>query len=293
MPLRSALPALWRFDAIGTSWQLETERVLPQPVRTAVTARIEEFDRSYSRFREDSLVARMRRSPGDFAFPADAAALFGIYDTLFELSSGAVTPFVGDALERLGYDAEYRLVPSGPAEPAPSWRDARAQASATSVHTAAPVVLDLGAAGKGYLVDLVSGILTASGVDRFVVDASGDMRAHRIDDYRVALEHPYDERRAIGVVAPGERALCASASNRRSWGDGLHHVLDGRTGAPVRTVVATWAVADTGLVADGLATALFLVEPEILAEAFAFDYVRMFSDGTAQYSTRFPGEVFR
>ena len=76
----------------------------------------------------------------------------------------------------------------------------------------------------------------------------------------VGLEHPYDPARAIGIVSLGAGALCASAANRRAWGDGLHHVLDGTTGAPVRTVVASWAMAASAMVADALATALFFVD---------------------------------
>ena len=77
-----------------------------------------------------------------------------------------------------------------------------------------------------------------------------------------------------------------------AWGDGLHHVLDGRTGLPVREVAATWVLASSALVADGLATALFLAEPAALAERYAFRYVRMFTDGTAEWSADLPGEVF-
>ncbi len=54
-----------------------------------------------------------------------------------------------------------------------------------------------------------------------------------------------------------DAALCASATNRRAWGDGLHHVLDARTGVPVRSVVATWAVGADAMRADAIATALF------------------------------------
>ena len=63
---------------------------------------------------------------------------------------------------------------------------------------------------------------------------------------RIGLEHPFDPRRAIGVWEVTDAALCASATNRRAWGDGLHHVLDARTGQPVRTIAATWAVAADG-----------------------------------------------
>jgi thiamine biosynthesis lipoprotein len=69
-------------------------------------------------------------------------------------------------------------------------------------------------------------------------------------------------------------------------------VLDARTGNPARHVVATWVIADTAAVADGLSTALFLSSPRRLAEAFRFDCVRMFADGRVERSTSFDGELF-
>ncbi|QHC59428.1 FAD:protein FMN transferase [Rathayibacter sp. VKM Ac-2760] len=300
MPPPDSLPPLdpepslasdWRFDAIGTVWQIDTAAPLGPAVRARVDARIEAYDRTWSRFRDDSAVSLLRTETGEHVFPPEAEALFGLYDELFALTGGGVTPFVGDALEQLGYDAAYSLVPRGPGAPAPSWAEARAGGGAT-VRTRAGVVLDVGAAGKGQLVDLVLAELAAAGIDRAVVDASGDLRARGAGVLRVGLEHPFDPRRAIGIAEPGERALCASAGNRRVWGDGLHHVLDGRTGRPVDTVVATWVVADSTLVADGLATALFVAPPEALAESFDFEFVRVLSDGGLHYSSRFPGEVF-
>ncbi|QHC67197.1 FAD:protein FMN transferase [Rathayibacter sp. VKM Ac-2759] len=292
MPRPDALEHEWRFDAIGTRWQIDTEEPLDEAARAQVAARIDAYDRTWSRFRDDSAASALRTQPGQHLFPPEAEPLFALYDELFALSGGAVTPFVGDALEQLGYDPVYSLVPRGPAEPAPSWSGARA-AGGVSVVTEAGVVLDVGAAGKGQLVDLVLAELESAGIDRAVVDASGDLRSRGAESLRVGLEHPYDPARAIGVAVPADRALCGSAGNRRTWGEGLHHVLDGRTGRPVDTVVATWAVADTALVADGLATALFVCPPETLAERFDFEFVRVLSDGTLHYSPRFPGEVFR
>jgi thiamine biosynthesis lipoprotein len=290
--LLQPLSSAWRFEAIGTRWQIDTEEPLEPAVHARIEAVIERYDRTWSRFREDSAVSRLRTEPGRHEFPAEAHELFSLYDALFEATDGAVTPFVGVALEQLGYDPGYSLVPHGPTEAAPSWSVARANGGA-SVVTDLPVVLDVGAAGKGQLVDLVLDELRAAGVVRAVVDAGGDLRGSGAGPFRVGLEHPYDPRRAIGVAVPEERALCASASNRRVWGDGLHHVLDGRTGRPVDTVVATWVVADSTLVADGLATALFICSPESLADRFDFEFVRVFSDGALHSSPRFPGEVFR
>jgi FAD:protein FMN transferase len=89
-----------------------------------------------------------------------------------------------------------------------------------------------------------------------------------------------------------DRALCASAVNRRAWRDGLHHVLDARTGVPVRDVVATWVVADEAVTADGLATALFFSGADQLADVSRFEYVRMLADGSAEISPNFDGELF-
>jgi FAD:protein FMN transferase len=162
----------------------------------------------------------------------------------------------------------------------------------TSIATWQPLVIDVGAVGKGYLVDIVSEILREAGFTQFVVDGSGDMRHSGESIFRVGLEHPFDSRLAIGVANLQDCALCASAVNKRAWGDGLHHILDARTGVPVRDVVATWVVADDAAIADGLATALFFTRAEHLAESFRFSYVRMFADGRAEISQNFDGEIF-
>ena len=153
-------------------------------------------------------------------------------------------------------------------------------------------MLDIGAAGKGWLVDRIAALLAQEGVGAFLIDAGGDMRHAGAAPVRVGLEHPADPGMVIGVVELRDGALCASAVNRRAWGDGLHHVLDARTGEPTRGVVATWTMAESTALADGLATALFFTSGARLAEAFDFQFVRMFADGRVEQSTDFPGTIF-
>ena len=280
----------FRFEGIGTGWAIETGEPLHPDVAAQVTARVELFDRTYSRFRDDSLVTSFAATGGTQEFPDDAAPLFDLYDTLFERSDGAVTPLVGRSLETLGYDARYSLRRRGEAVPAPDW--SAVTRSGTTLVASAPALLDVGAAGKGYLVDLVGDVLEANGVADYVIDASGDILTRGPAPLRVGLEHPFDPTLAIGVVEVTDVSICASGSNRRVWGEGLHHILDGRTGEPTNDVVATWAIADSALVADGLATALFFTDPDRLAEVFDFRFVRLFASGRADYSIDLPGELF-
>jgi len=279
------------FDAIGTRWQIDTVDPLPPEVVERIAARVEAFDRTYSRFRDDSLVSEIAKTPGTYRLPDDADDLFGLYRRLYEATDAAVSPLVGRTLETMGYDRGYSLRPEARRAPVPSWEDSLAFSDG-ELTTLRPLVLDVGAAGKGYLVDIVGRLVAAAGVDSFVIDASGDIVHAGGDPIRVALEHPRDPGKAIGVVTLANGSLCASASNRRSWGEGLHHIIDATTGLPTERVIATWAMAATGLEADGLATALFLAEPQRLALTFEFDFVRMFANGRIERSPHLDGELF-
>lgn len=284
------LPVAWRFEAIGTSWRIDSREPLPASVVSAVTERIDRFDRDWSRFRGDSLVSRIAAEPGRHVLPPDAPALLSFYRELYLATAGRVSPLVGRTLEALGYDGGYRLRASDDIPPVPAWDDAVAW-DGEALHTARPVLLDVGAAGKGYLVDLVSDLLVEHGVDEHIVDASGDLRSRGVP-MRIALEHPLDPRKAVGVAELADGAFCASATNRRAWGDGLHHVLDATTGLPVHGVRATWVIAPTALVADGIATALFVdPDPRFITRAGAV-FARMFDDGRVDASAHFPGELF-
>ncbi len=62
-------------------------------------------------------------------------------------------------------------------------------------------------------------------------------------------------------------------------------------------MIATWVIADTGLVADALATALFFVDPSALdarpRSATGISWVRLLAGGRIEHSPNFEGEIFR
>lgn len=280
--------ARWGFEAIGTVWEIETSDTLSEVRRAAVSATIAEFDRTWSRFREDSEVARLGRSGGSIR-SEDAAPMLDLYVDLASATQGGVNPLIADSLIALGYDADYSLVARSPVQAPSRWNESLSW-TATEVSASSPSLLDIGALGKGRLVDLVMGVLADLPGD-VVVDAGGDIRV-RGAGVRIALEHPFDPQKAIGVIEARDQALCASAINRRAWGNGLHHVVDGRTGLPVRNWAATWAVAPEAMRADAVATALFFDGGPQLADEWGVDWVRMSTDGRVEYSVNCPAELF-
>lgn len=282
--------ASWRFDAIGTSWEIASDAPLDRALRARVEDVIGRFDRTWSRFRADSLVSGLARDGGEAPAPPDAAAMLDLYAELSAATGGAVNPLVGASLEHRGYDAAHSFADRGPLPAPADWRTLVA-CSDDRLVLAAPALLDIGALGKGRLADLVLEVVTASVRGGVVVDAGGDIAVHGGPE-RIGLEHPYDPRRALGVVEVTDAALCASATNRRAWGQGLHHVLDARTGEPVRTIAATWAIAPTAMTADAIATALFFDGGPEFARAAGAEWVRMTTDGRVEWSLRGTAELF-
>lgn len=302
MPASTSVVA-WSFEAIGAPWRID---VTPGPEgagaraedRLAIDERIERFDRDWSRFRTDSLVSTIAREGGNHTLPAEAADLFALYRGLYTASAGRISPLVARSLDQLGYDANYRLTPAGDPIAAPDWESSIAlhtgAAGEVTLDAPTPVSLDIGAAGKGLLVDLVGAILAERGAAATIVDASGDLRAWGETSIRVGLENPANTELVVGVVEvrPG-RSLAASAPQRRQWGPELHHLIDATTGRPTAgDIIATWAVAETAMLADGIATALFVTEPEALTDRFAVDWVRMHADGRLTSSPGWEGELF-
>lgn len=283
------------FDAIGTRWQVDVPaaadhgRDEADDLKRLILDRIEAFDRTYSRFREDSAVARMARQAGDYPLPEDAADMIGLYRELYDITDGAMTPLIGQVLHDAGYDASYGLRPGHLHRP-PAWDEVLAF-DAGVLRVARPALLDFGAAGKGYLADIVAGLLRDVGYDICTVDAGGDMVHRGPAPLAVGLEHPEFPDRAVGVAHLGGGALCGSAGNRRAWA-GFHHVIDPASLASPRHIRALWVTAASGLLADALTTALYFVSPERLQERYTFEYAIVYDDYRLRASDGFPAEFF-
>jgi thiamine biosynthesis lipoprotein len=190
-----------------------------------------------------------------------------------------------------GYDARYSLQKKNLLAP-PRWEDILTY-DEHSITLLQPALLDFGAAGKGYLVDIIGDLLAAAGHQSYLINAGGDMlrRSTGQAALHVGLENPFDTSEAIGIAALGNQSLCASAGSKRQWA-GLHHIIDPISLTSPEAVVATWVMADSTMLADGLASALFFTDPEALRLSFDFRYALLDADGGLRYGTDFPITLF-
>lgn len=293
------------FEAIGTHWVIDIYDPAPpdnlSEIEHAIARRIAEFDKNYSRFRQDSLVMEMSRTAGIYSLPDDAEPIFSLYRKLYDLTGGLLTPCIGKTMEDSGYDAEYSLVPKILRTP-PSWDEAAVFdfiPNSSKVEIKQPVLFDIGAAGKGYLIDIVGSVLEEYNITSYCIDAGGDILHKNTQPLRVGLEHPDligHPNTMMGIVEMQNSSICGSAGNRRAWAD-FHHIINPHTLSSPRHILATWViVADDSvlyhttyptMLADGLATSLFFTSPEVLLPHFNFEYCIVHADYSISKSSNF------
>ncbi len=209
----------------------------------------------FTRFRSDSELMAVNAAAGR---PTRVSAEFM---TLLELSmdaarrtGGLFDPTVLPALLAAGYDRDYADVAREPRAPRPTpraagrWSDL--QVDAESVLLPEGVALDFGGIAKGWTADIAAE-QAAHLLPWMIVDAGGDLRLvgePPVGGLDVGVEDPFDPSREILRLKLASGALATSSVTRRSWGPGLHHLIDPRTWRPAATGIlqaTVWAESCT------------------------------------------------
>jgi thiamine biosynthesis lipoprotein len=285
----------YNFEAIGTAWQIDILQEISPDTETQlfkkIQERIELFDGAYSRFRDDSLVMEISRSSGKFLMPEDFKLMISLYREMYILTDGLVTPLIGQLISDAGYDKQYSLIQKSTLQPAPNW-DKVMIYEYPYLTTTQPVLLDFGAAGKGYLIDIIGKILEENNIYAYTIDAGGDILHKSNSPIRIGMEHPENFDQVIGVVNLNNASLCGSAGNRRAWGD-FNHIINPKEMKSPTHVRAVWVIAKNTLLADALTTCLFFISAHILKRTYDFQYVILKADFSIEKSASFPGELFQ
>ncbi len=125
--------------------------------------------------------------------------------------------------------------------------------------------LDLGAAAKGYALDMLNALFKQYGVVSGVVDFGGSIMTVGLygeDKWSVAVTAD-DSDRSIGTLKCGEAYISTSNAYRRyKEYDGVkyHHIIDSSTAFPADSKVKSCTVVtDSGLISDALSTAIYVM----------------------------------
>src|ERR1700737_2061099 len=228
------------FDALGSTCELLSVDS-GQAALERCEQRIRDAEARFTRFLRDSELSGLNASDGRYVpvspemFAMLQAALWA-----FEESEGLVNAAVLPAVAAAGYDRPFRQGLTEPALLLPMQLPPLPQVllldeTTRSAALAPGAALDLGGIAKGALADIL-------------IDELGDDAVCNLGgDVRVRGNGPEGDGWHIGLcdrsaVAVRDGAVCTSGTTKRRWGQSMHHLIDPKTGMPVRTDLAEVSV---------------------------------------------------
>jgi thiamine biosynthesis lipoprotein len=224
-------------------------------------------ERRYSRYRDDSVVARIHRNRGsEIEVDEETASLIDFARRCFELSDGLFDITSGVLRRSWTFDGSDRIPePATVAALLPLVGFDKVQWRSPRLCLPAGMELDFGGIGKEYAVDRAYDLLAARRSTAFLVNFGGDLRANkapRHGPWQVGIERPDSDRDAALVLELEHGALATSGDSHRFLlknGIRYGHILDPRTGWPVPNAPRSVTVAASSSTEAGLISTLALL----------------------------------
>jgi thiamine biosynthesis lipoprotein len=230
----------------------------------AAFAEVRRTERLLSSWRPDSDIGRVNAAPAGqpVAVPAELVELLEEVGTWSRATSGAFDPAVGALVDAWDLRGNGRC---------PSDDELRAalqhtglelveldRERSTIARQSANVWLDAGGFGKGQALRGVRRVLDSAGVTAARVNFGGQLLAWGAASdggvWSVPVAHPVERERPVFTLRVSDRSVATSGQSERP-----DHVLDPQSGRPVPPWGSVTVVARDPLVADVLATALFVM----------------------------------
>lgn len=273
-------------QTMGTYWRVTYLEEGAAPAPAALEAQLEAallaVNASMSTWDPQATISQFNGSDSLEPFPIEPAfaTVVAAAQAVSAASGGAFDVTVGPLIDLWGFGA------GSERRAAPPSADAVAAAQATVgfeklVVRAEPprlqrrvpgVEVDLSALAKGYGVDVLAAALGAAGLENYLVDIGGEVRARGVNDrgvpWRIGVEVPDPSARGLVQEALPLRDLSlATSGDYRNFfeanGVRYSHTIDPRTGYPIPQRVASVTVAHReALWADAWATAMNVLGPE-------------------------------
>ena len=224
-----------------------------------------DLESKISRTRENSDISRINNAGGEWVeVSEETSELIQKGIEYSELSEGAFDITVGGLTEQWDFHAaegEAKLPDEEALAEAAKHVDYKSiEIDGSKVRLADPAAkLDLGGIAKGYIGDRMTEVLESKGVVSAVINLGGNVICiggkTDTDDFVIGVETPFSDRtEIIGKISARDRTLVTSGVyERRIEVDGktYHHILDTKTGWPVRTDLdAVTLTADKGRSGD-------------------------------------------
>jgi thiamine biosynthesis lipoprotein len=266
---------------MGSTYSIQYVRTTsaPQPkeLQRQVESILSEVDRQMSTYRDDSDIERFNNLPANSCQPVPAAVLHLVRtgEQLSQASNGAFDLTVEPLLNLWGFGPQAREVKVPEAATLAQVRQRvghqHLRIEGDQLCKDAAVEVDFNSIAAGYAVDTIAARLEELGIHRYLVEATGELKAagRKLDGspWRIALEEPRDDQQVAEKIIDVDGFGVSTSGDYRNYfqqdGRRYSHTLDARTGAPITHQLASVTVLHpSALMADGLSTLLLVLGPQ-------------------------------
>ncbi|TAJ77551.1 MAG: FAD:protein FMN transferase [Gallionellaceae bacterium] len=265
-------PYRFQFFAMGTQCELQLYARNESAVAAAAQRAIDEvlrIEARYSRYRTDSVLSAINRIAAQgsaLAVDEETAQLldyaYGCHEKsagLFDISSGVLRRAWDFSADRLpDQDQIDALLPLVGLD--------KIRWERPYLSFAVPgMEIDFGGIAKEYAADQAAAACAAAGIEHGLVELGGDIKVigphPDLQPWHVGIRHPRQPDAAMTTVAIMRGAIAGSGDYERylvAGGTRYCHILDPRTGWPVRGLSCVSVVTGQCLVAGSIATIAML-----------------------------------
>ncbi len=267
-PVQSAPTAERTFFAMDTVMTLRLYQGGDEALLEHLEARVRDLEARWSVTAEDSEIYALNRD-GEAELSPETELLLDAALGICRRTDGALDITVYPVLRAWGFTTGEYSVPDEETIAAllPLVDYTKVDYGGRNACVPKGMELDLGSVAKGFTGgDILADYLKGHGVTSALLDLGGNIQAVGAkpdgSPWRIGIRNPAGEGN-IGVVEVDNQAVVTSGGYERYFEqDGVRywHILDPKTGKPARSgLVSVTVVGDSGVLCDGLSTALFVM----------------------------------
>ncbi|MDV5121196.1 MAG: FAD:protein FMN transferase [Candidatus Scalindua sp.] len=245
---------------------------------------INRLDYLMSNYKEESELSKVNKNAASEPTTCDNELAYVIEQSLqySDITDGAFDITIGPLMKKWGFFKEQGRVPNkeelksvlksvsykniiiGEEVKKSLFRDPSIVKTISFKHSGTQI--DLGGIGKGYAVDMAIRVLKGNGINSALINFAGNIYAYGTppekDSWVIGLQHPRKSEGLLGSFEIRDKAVSTSGDYEKFFtidGERYSHIIDPRTGSPVKGIVCVTIVTDNATRADALSTGVFVL----------------------------------
>ena len=263
---------------MGTTYSIKALDVADaEQLSTTIDSRLKAINQLMSTYIGDSEISRLNHLSVSDSMPLseENLAMLALANRLNNQSGGKFDVTLAPLIDLWGFGPDPRRTDVPPSE---AISEALAKmgtdglvVESSSVRKVRDITVDFSAIAKGYGVDELARMVEAAGIENYLVEIGGELRAKGVNQrgqtWVIGIEAPDFAQRLPFTTVPLNNLAMATSGDYRNYfevdGKRFSHLLDPSTGYPItHNLVSVTVLAATTAEADGYATAINIMGEE-------------------------------